>query len=173
MSAAYEDPTQDRPMKQSRPEHSGASPTHPTVPLPPEPEDVDELLAESLRAQDEQDFTWKEPDRGPRWFERAEQEAALGSGPGLEGGALMPPAEQAAVPHPRGTGSSARTGRATGPRITGAVYAAVAVALALWVLASVVLGVHIEPLVVALGVCSLAGLALVAAGLRPRPGHRI
>lgn len=159
------------------------SPTHPTAPLP-EPADVDELLAESLRAQSEQDFTWKEPERRPRWFERAEAEAALAGEPGAEaehahaglaaGPTGRPPERSRGV-----TGVASRAGSASGsdqrhgPRVGGAVYAAVAIALALWVLASVVLGIHIEPLIVALGVCSLAGLALVGAGLRPRPGHRI
>ncbi|MCH8562814.1 phage holin family protein [Nesterenkonia sp. LB17] len=159
------------------PERPGEhSPTHPTTPLPPEPADVDELLAESLRAQSEQDFAWKEPERGPRWFERAEQEAALA------GGTTTDPdqARDALTRTTRDPGGmvsgaerSPRSGHRQGPRIGGAVYAAVAIALALWVLASVVLGIHIEPLIVALGVCSLAGLALVGAGLRPKPGQRI
>lgn len=159
------------------PERPGEhSPTHPTTPLPPEPADVDELLAESLRAQSEADFTWKEPERRPRWFERAEQEAALASGAGAESGhaqdALSAPAGSSRGAAPAAAGSSSSDHR-HGPRVGGVVYAAVAMALALWVLASVVLGIHIEPLIVALGVCSLAGLALVGAGLRPKPGQRI
>lgn len=153
---------------------SDHSPTRPTE-VPSEPADVDELLAESLRAQSEQDFTWKEPERRPRWFERAEQEAARASGsgpdaPGPQDGLTVARGSGGVT---TGTGSSTRSTQHRGPRVGGAVYAAVAMALALWVLASVVLGIHIEPLIVALGVCSLAGLALVGAGLRPKPGHRI
>ncbi|MBO0594192.1 hypothetical protein I2485_03110 [Nesterenkonia sp. E16_7] len=142
--------------------------THPTRPLPPEPADVDELLAESLRAQSERDFTWKEPERGPRWFERAEQEAALSAG-------TVPPTGTAAAPAAKGplAATSGGADSVRGPRISGAIYAAIAVALALWVLASIVLGIYIDWLIVALGVFALAGLALVATGLMPKPGSRL
>ncbi|PRZ18412.1 hypothetical protein [Nesterenkonia sandarakina] len=144
--------------------------THPTRPLPAEPADVDELLAESLRAQSERDFTWKEPERGPRWFERAEQEAALSAGTAPSTGAAAVPAGKATLAGTSG-GADARSG--SGPRVSGVIYAAIAVALALWVLASTVLGIYIDWLIVALGVFALAGLALVATGLMPKPGSRL
>ncbi|GAA1104938.1 hypothetical protein [Nesterenkonia jeotgali] len=146
--------------------------THPTRPLPAEPADVDELLAESLRAQSERDFTWKEPERGPRWFERAEQQAALSA-------ATAAPSHSPAVPEaqspPAGRGRSGRAGSRSGggPRIAGVIYATIAMALALWVLASMVLGIYIDWLIVALGVFALAGLALVVTGLMPKPGTRL
>ncbi|MGJ9425822.1 hypothetical protein ACHABX_08250 [Nesterenkonia halotolerans] len=146
------------------------APTHPTRPLPPEPADVDELLAESLRAQSEKDFIWKEPERGPRWFERAEQEAALNSAPTEQ--TLSAPSRPADAIGDHGSDAT-RYRRSSGPRVGGAVFAAIAVALALWVLATVVLGIYIDWLIIALGVCGLAGLAFVAAGLMPKPGSRI
>ncbi|WP_218222036.1 hypothetical protein [Nesterenkonia sp. Act20] len=161
--------TAEHPERRVSAEQDG--PTHPTRPLPPEPADVDELLAESLRAQSEKDFTWKEPERGPRWFERAEQEAALTSaGPAEQ--TLPAPSKATAATGGHGP-DSARRRRASGPRVGGAVFAAIAVALALWVLASVVLGIYIDWLIIALGVCGLAGLVFVAAGLMPKPGSRI
>ncbi|WP_258933906.1 hypothetical protein [Nesterenkonia pannonica] len=45
--------------------------------------------------------------------------------------------------------------------------------LALWVMASTAFGLSIDPLVVGLVVCTVAGLVLVAAGLRPKPGARL
>lgn len=143
--------------------------THPTRPLPPEPADVDELLAESLRAQSEKDFIWKEPERGPRWFERAEQEAALTSARTEQ---TLPAASKTFDAAGHGAGPASHR-RASGPRVGGAVFAAIAVALALWVLASVVLGIYIDWLIIALGVCGIAGLVFVAAGLMPKPGSRI
>ena len=144
--------------------------THPTRPLPAEPADVDELLADSLRAQSERDFTWKEPERRPRWFERAEAEAAFGAGGTQPTGQVAAPAAKSPM---TGTSRRADAKSVSGPRISGAIYAAIAVALALWVLASTVLGVHIDWLIVALGVFGLAGLALVLTGLMPKPGTRL
>ncbi|GAA1167333.1 hypothetical protein [Nesterenkonia sandarakina] len=155
-------------MNPERPEPEAG--THPTRPLPAEPADVDELLAESLRAQSERDFTWKEPERGPRWFERAEQQAALSA-------AAAASSHSVAVPEPQSppAGRSGRAGSRSGggPRIAGVIYAAIAMALALWVLASMVLGIYIDWLIVALGVFALAGLALVVTGLMPKPGTRL
>lgn len=124
--------------------------------------DVDALLSESLRAQSEQDFTWKEPERKPRWWERAEADAAQPSP------AMSPRAESAVAASPR-----ASKDRRGGVRIGSVVFALVALVLAAWVIVSVVFDVSIEPLVVGLIVCTLAGLALVAAGLRPKSGRRI
>lgn len=123
----------------------------------PEPEDVDALLAESLKAQSERDFTWKEPERKPRWWERAEVQETTGglqtrSGTGAE------------------VTSSARSEQ--GLRIGSAIFALVCLVLAAWVVASVVFNLSVNPLIVGLVVCSLAGLALITAGLR-RPGARI
>lgn len=132
----------------------------PTADLPPEPADVDALLAESLRAQSEQDFTWREPERSPRWWERAEAQAPpIGS----------PLASQSGAPS-----SAARPHRGRNRvRIGSAVFALAALLLAAWVIASVVFGVTVEPVVIGLIICTLAGLALVAAGLRPKPGARL
>ncbi|WP_150461760.1 hypothetical protein [Nesterenkonia ebinurensis] len=131
----------------------------PTTPLPPEPEDVDALLAESLKAQSEADFTWKEPERKPRWWERAEAQAP-------EPGAVSPAftGEVAAV---------SAAGDRQGIRLGSMVFALVALVLAGWVVASVAFGLSMDPLMVGLVICSLAGIALIAAGLRPKPGTRI
>ncbi|WP_258933905.1 hypothetical protein [Nesterenkonia pannonica] len=40
----------------------------------PAADDVDAILAESLRAQPGDDFTWKEPERRPRWWQRQDVE---------------------------------------------------------------------------------------------------
>ena len=125
------------------------------------PADVDALLAESLKAQSEQDFTWKEPERKPRWWERAEAD------PARTAGGLSPRAGSAVTASPQSS-SSARGG----VRIGSVIFALVALVLAAWVVVSVVFGVSVEPLVVGLMVCTLAGLALVAAGLRTKPGRR-
>ncbi|WP_300344144.1 hypothetical protein [Nesterenkonia sp.] len=125
--------------------------------LPPEPEDVDALLAESLKAQSERDFTWKEPERRPRWWERAERQHSSV--------AARPSAEVAP--------SASRSREREQVRFGSVIFALVALALAAWVIASVVFGVAVDPLVVGLVLCTLAGLTLVAAGLRPRPGTRI
>lgn len=111
-----------------------------------EPDDVDALLAESLKAQSEKDFTWKEPERKPRWFERAEMQ--------------NPPA--ATSPAPRAVA------RDTEPRFGQMVFGAICLILAFWCLMTVLFGFFIDPVIVALGICTLAGLAFVAAGLRPR-----
>lgn len=129
---------------------------------PAAPADVDELLSESLKAQTEQDFTWKEPERRPRWWERAEANAAQSSA------AMSPRTESAVAASPRS--SSASGG---GVRVGSVVFGLVALALAAWVIVSVVFDVSVEPLVAGLVICTLAGLALVAAGLRPKPGRRI
>ncbi|GFZ78640.1 hypothetical protein [Nesterenkonia alkaliphila] len=132
----------------------------PTTPLPPEPEDVDALLAESLKAQSEADFTWKEPERKPRWWERAEAQA---------------PRSQAVSPGYSGevAASSSPAGQGQGIRLGSVIFGLVALVLAGWVVASVVFGFSVDPLVVGLVICSLAGISLVAAGLRPKPGTRI
>lgn len=128
-----------------------------TVPIPPEPEDVDALLAESLRAQSERDFTWKEPERKPRWWERVE-------GPEEAPGALSPTRTTEVT-------ASARDTRRL--RLGSVVFALISLLLAGWVVASVVFGITVEPLVVGLVICSLAGMSLIIAGLRPKPGTRI
>lgn len=138
------------------------SPSHPTTPIPPEPEDVDALLADSLKAQSERDFTWKEPERKPRWWERAELEEAPATGASQPSGPVAPAASS----------GSSRAER-SGPRFGQMLWGAICLVLALWVLAGVVLGVTIEPVLLALGLCTIAGVALVLAGLRPKPGHRI
>jgi len=158
----------EHPERRESPEQDAR--THPTRPLPPEPADVDELLAESLRAQSEKDFIWKEPERGPRWFERAEQEAALSSAPTEQ--TLSAPSRTADAISSYGP-NAREYRRGSEPRVGGAVFAAIAVALALWVLASIVLGIYIDWLIIALGICGLAGLVFVAAGLMPKPGRRI
>lgn len=149
----------------TRPVHT---PSHPTTPIhpeayPPEPEDVDALLAESLRAESERDFTWKEPTRKPRWWERAEVESPPAATP-----AESPrPSAPATAP----TRSAASSG--SGPRVGQMLWGAVCLVLALWVLAGVMLGVTIEPVLLALGLCTFAGIALVLAGLRPKRGRRL
>lgn len=126
--------------------------------LPAEPEDVDALLAESLRAQSERDFTWKEPERKPRWWERAES-------PDEATGAVAP------TPQAEVASSASRDGR--GVRLGSVVFALVSLVLAGWVVAAVAFGITVEPLVVGLIMCSLAGMSLIIAGLRPKPGTRI
>jgi hypothetical protein len=129
-----------------------------TVPLPTEPEDVDALLAESLKAQSERDFTWKEPERKPRWWERAEAsgESSGGVTPAASGGVAA-----------RSSGGN------SGVRIRSVVFALISLVLAGWVVASVAFGVTLDPLVVGLVICFLAGTSLIIAGLRPKPGTRI
>lgn len=145
-------------MSSSNPEHSQASSPHPQ-----EPADVDALLSESLKAQSEQDFTWKEPERKPRWWERAEAQA-----PGSES------AEMAPRPSSEVRGSHSASDRSRGGVRPGSViFALAALALAGWVIVSVVFVVTVDPIVVGLVVSALAGLSLVAAGLRPKPGRRI
>lgn len=135
----------------------------PEQPDPQEPADVDALLAESLKAQSERDFTWKEPDRRPRWWERAEAETSSGIS-----GTRSPET----APSQRGAGGShLRSERAVRPGSI--IFSFVALALAGWVVVSVVFGVTVDPIVLGLVVCALAGLALVAAGLRPKPGTRL
>ena len=129
---------------------SGASAQH-TRPLPSS--DVDALLSESLHAQSEKDFTWKEPERKPRWFERAEVDRPDAAQPER---AYSQQASSTSPSHPGGTGI----------RFGQLVFAAICLLLALWVLLGVVVGVVIEPIVMALGLFALAGIALVAAGLR-------
>ncbi|WP_120004681.1 hypothetical protein [Nesterenkonia muleiensis] len=134
----------------------------PTVPLPPEPADVDALLSESLKAQTERDFTWKEPERKPRWWERAEaQQDAYAPGPA----AVAPTfTGEMAAPSPR---------TRQGMRLSSVVFALVCLVLAAWVVASVAFGLSVDPLMVGLVICSLAGLSLIIAGIRPKPGTRI
>lgn len=158
------------PQEQKRPASpapsSPGSPTPPTAPTAPpaEPEDVDALLADSLRAQSEQEFTWREPERRPRWYERAEL------GESAPTGAAGSPSPADAV-----TASSASRAGRPGRRMRMGqfILGAICLLLALWCLTAVVLGVVINPLLVTLAVCAVAGLALVAAGLRPRPGARL
>lgn len=127
---------------------------------PPEPADVDALLSESLKAQSEQDFTWKEPERSPRWWERAE--------------AQNPGSTQVSSPRAETQRPTRRAAKGTaGVRIGSMIFALAALMLALWVIASVVFSITVEPVIVGLVVCTLAGLALVGAGLRPKPGTRV
>lgn len=136
---------------------SSRSPAAHTQPLPSS--DVDALLSESLHAQSEQDFTWKEPERKPRWFERAEVERTEVAPPhGADSRHIAP------GPAARGGGRGVRFGQL--------VFAAICLLLALWVLLGVVVGVVIEPIVVALGLFALAGISLVVAGLRPARRRR-
>lgn len=142
--------------------HSKDDDVRPRAPQSADPADVDELLSESLKAQSEQDFTWKEPERRPRWWERAETDAAQPS-------AAVSPRAASTVATPSRSSTDSRGG----VRIGSVVFGLVALVLAAWVIVSVVFDVSIEPLVVGLIVCTLAGLALVAAGLRPKSGRRI
>lgn len=136
----------------------GSSPA-PHRPLPTEPEDVNALLADSLKAQSEEDFTWKEPQRRPRWYERAEMQQATA-------------ATDSSVAE--ATDGDRHSGSGRGPRRTGQfVLAMICLLLALWCLAALVLGIVVDPLVVALTACTMAGAALVIAGLRPKPGRRL
>jgi hypothetical protein len=130
-----------------------------TVPLPTEPEDVDALLAESLKAQSERDFTWKEPERKPRWWERAEASGESSSGE-------VTPAASGGV-------AAQSSGGNSGVRMRSVVFALISLVLAGWVVASVAFGVTLDPLVVGLVICFLAGTSLIIAGLRPKPGTRI
>lgn len=125
----------------------------------PEPADVDALLSESLKAQSEQDFTWKEPERKPRWWERAEAQSPDAVAP-------RPSSEVKAS-------NRCSTESQGGMRPGSIIFALAALALAAWVIVSVVFGVTVDPIVVGLVVSGLAGLALVAAGLRPKPGRRL
>lgn len=142
------------PEEPTRPVHRE---TDPTTAFPPEPENIDELLAESLRAQSEEDFTWKEPERRPRWWQRAEVQQASPAGRSVT-----------AEPSPAAGGAER-----SGPRLGQLVFAAICMILALWTVMTVLFGVFLDPVVLALGICTLAGLALVLGGLRPRPGQRI
>ena len=136
---------------------SSGSPAAHKQPLPSP--DVDALLSESLHAQSERDFTWKEPERKPRWIERAEVERTEAAPP------------EGAYSRHLSPGSAAR-GRGSGVRFGQLVFAAICLLLALWVVLGVV-GFVIEPIVVALGLFALAGIALVAAGLRPARRRRL
>lgn len=124
---------------------------------PSEPDDIDALLAESLRAQSERDFTWKEPERSPRWWERAEASTH-------SSGELKPST---------GGDSAAASRGARGVRLGSVVFALVCLVLAGWVIGTVAFGLAVEPLVVGLVICSVAGLSLIIGGLRPKPGTRI
>ncbi|GAA1820078.1 hypothetical protein [Nesterenkonia flava] len=136
----------------TRPIHQ---PSHPTTPLPPDPEDVDALLAESLKAQSEADFTWKEPERRPRWWERAQMQQA---GPAAAPANVTPSGSVV-------TSAYSASARASGPRLASAIFGAICLLLALWTLMSLLTGFTLDPMVLALGICTLAGLALVLAGL--------
>lgn len=135
----------------------------PTVPLPPEPDDVDALLAESLKAQTERDFAWKEPERRPRWWERAEAQR-----PDTHAGDAA-----AMTPGLTGTMAVSSSHRGQGMRLGSVIFALICLVLAAWVVASVAFGLSVDPLMVGLVLCSLAGLSLILAGLRPKPGTRI
>lgn len=152
MSGNNYDNVAGRPTSQDR--TTGA-----TQPLPPE--EVDALLAESLKAQSERDFTWKEPERKPRWWERADQT-----------GAVEPPTSHQTV-SAAPSKPPARDQQRQSVRVGSVIFGLVALVLAAWVVASVVFGVALDPLLIGLVVCTLAGLSLVAAGLRPKPGARI
>lgn len=143
-------------MSSSNREHPQAASPHPQ-----EPADVDALLAESLKAQSEQDFTWKEPERTPRWWERAEAQTPSA------------PAEVASRPSSEVRGShGSSTSSGGGVRPGSIIFALAALALAAWIIVSVVFGVTIDPILVGLVVSALAGLSLVVAGLRPNSGRR-
>ena len=136
-----------------------ANSDQPTPGLPAESADVDALLAESLKAQSEQDFIWKEPERTPRWWERAEAETS---------------AQVSAVPQrPDSESPVSRSHHNGRVRIGSVVFGLATLVLAVWVITSVVFGITVEPVIIALVVSTLAGLALVATGLRPKPGTRI
>ncbi|RJN31685.1 hypothetical protein [Nesterenkonia natronophila] len=140
------------------PESPAARRHQQTVPRPAEPEDVDALLAESLKAQSERDFTWKEPERRPRWWERAEATGEASGG---------------VTPAPSSSRAAQSTGRKSEVRMRSVVFALISLVLAGWVVASVAFGVTLDPLVVGLVICFLAGTSLIIAGLRPKPGARI
>ena len=124
---------------------------------PDRPHEIDSLLAESLQTTTAEDFDWKEPERGPRWWERAEAEGRLG-GASSERTADRP-----------GSDTEEPSGMRPGQLVVGTV----CFLLALWCLLGVVLGVMVDPLLVGLGICTLAGLILIAAGLRPRRRRRL
>lgn len=126
----------------------------------PDP-DVDALLAESLKAQSPESFTWKEPERSPRWWQRAEMEQAQRQ---QEASAAVPPSSSAAAKRDHGS---------AGVRGSTVAFGLICLMLALWVIGTVIFGIHIEPILVALVVTTLGGLTLVAAGLRPKPGRRL
>ncbi len=130
--------------------------TDPTAAFPPEPENIDELLAESLKAQSEQDFTWKEPERRLRWWQRAEVQQSTAGPSSLTT-----------------TAAPSAAAESSGPKLGQLVFAAICLILALWTVMTVLFGVFLDPILLALGICTLAGLALVVSGLRPRPGRRI
>lgn len=141
MSAQNHQHSRDRAAQHPHIEDTGASAA--------EPADVDALLAESLKAQSERDFTWKEPERRPRWWERAEA-----------AGAVSQVSKEAAPGKP-----AARWGSV--------VFALISLILAGWVVATVAFGVTVSPLVVGLVICFAAGSCLIIAGLRPKPGTRL
>lgn len=136
----------------------GAGGTRPSMPMPREPEDVDSLLAETLRAESEEHFTWKEPERRPRWYERVEQQS--------------PAATAAAASTTVSTAGTGTGARRNGPHIRQLLVGVACLLLALWCLAALVLGVVLDPVVVLLGLCTLGGLALIVAGLAPRRRRR-
>lgn len=146
----YEDAAEQAPHEQ-----------RPTAPLPSEPADVDTLLSESLKAQSERDFSWKEPERAPRWWERAEAQRQQDH------------STEAATPSFSGQMAVSSDPHGQGIRLGSVVFALICMALAAWVVASVVFGLSVDPLMVGLVLSSVAGLALIAAGLRPKPGTRI
>lgn len=132
------------PHEQSPREHTRSART---------PQDVDSLLAESLQTTPTEDFDWKEPERGPRWWERAEAEGQLTTPmPGTQNPVDTRAAEQ--VP--------------TGMRTGQLVFGTICLLLAVWCLLGILFGIELDPLLVVLGICTLCGVILVAAGLRPR-----
>lgn len=144
---------------------AGSGDPRTTTPQPREPEDVDSLLAETLRAESEEHFTWKEPERKPRWFERVEQQS-----PAAASASRTVSPSSSAAPAPIGSSAASSGG---GPRIGQLLLGAVCLMLALWCLAALVFGVVVDPLLMALGLCTLGGLALVVTGLRPRRRRRL
>lgn len=125
---------------------------------PHERHEVDSLLADSLQTTAAEDFDWKEPERGPRWWERAEAAGQLSSS-----------SAETAQDTPRPSADEGHTGLRTGQLVFGTI----CLLLALWCLVGVIWGIFVDPLLVALGICVLCGLILLAAGLRPRRRLRL
>lgn len=138
-----------------QPQGSG-TPAEPTPPT----EDVDALLASSLSARTEDDFTWREPERSPRWWERAEmQRSEMGRTEDSEADDRNPVKRTEAD-------------QQSGVRIGAVVWSLIAMTLAGWVIAAAGFGLALDPLVLLLVVCATAGILLVVSGLLPRSGRR-
>lgn len=143
-----------------QPQGSGA----PAEPTPPT-EDVDALLASSLRARTEDDFTWREPERSPRWWERAEMRRAE-----MQRSEMGRTEDSEAAD--RNPVKRAEADQQSGVRIGAVVWSLIAMTLAGWVIAAAGFGLALDPLVLLLVVCATAGILLVVSGLLPRSGRR-